>query len=197
MSSYRRILRVDPGNAEATVGIQTVAQRFVAKSQAAAFDGDFEASAKYMKQARSIAPNLGSLDQAAKLTDQFARLTQEKAAEAELEASAAELEGQVQKAEALAAANANRIFNVSDLTVERSVAPVYPRRAGFTAEGWVELNFRVDTSGKVFDAEVVRSSDDAFESSALTAIRKWRFAPYVENGEPIAVRSGVRFSFER
>jgi len=49
----------------------------------------------------------------------------------------------------------------------------------------------------VFDAEVVRSSDDAFESSALTAIRKWRFAPYVENGEPIAVRSGVRFSFER
>lgn len=197
LSSYRRILRVDPGNAEATVGIQTVAQRFVAKSQAAAFDGDFEASAKYMKQARSIAPNLGSLDQAAKLTDQFARLTQEKAAEAELEASAAELEGQVQKAEALAAANANRIFNVSDLTVERSVAPVYPRRAGFTAEGWVELNFRIDTSGKVFDAEVVRSSDDTFESSALTAIRKWRFAPYVENGEPIAVRSGVRFSFER
>jgi len=199
LSSYRRILRIDPTNAEAAVGIQTVAQRLVAKSQAAAIDGDFDASAKYMEQARSIAPNLGSVDQAAQLTDQFARLTQEKAAEAELEATVAEQKAQAQKAEAVAAAaNAERIFSVSDLGVERSVAPTFPRRAAAASEdGWVELNFRIDTNGEVFDAEVVRSSAEIFEAPALTAIRKWRFTPHVENGVALPVRSGVRFSFEQ
>lgn len=194
LSYYRRILRIDPGNAEAAVGIQTVAQRLVAKSQAAAIAGDFEASAKYTRQAREIAPNLGSVDQAAKLTDQFALLTQEKAAEAKLEAAAVEED----KALALEteAIEAKKIFSVSELTVERSVAPTFPRRAG-TAEGWVELNFRINESGEVFEAEVVRSSDEVFESAALTAIEKWRFAPHVDNGAAQSIRSGVRFSFRQ
>jgi len=172
----------------------------MAKSQAAAFDGDFETSADYMKQARDIAPNLGSLDQAAKLTDQFTKLTQEKAAVVEQEALAAqeeavaELSGQSQAA----APTTERIFSVSELTVEKSIAPTFPRRAeNSQKEGWVELNFRVDSLGAVFDAEVVRSSDAIFESAALTAIRKWRFAPYREDGVAMPVRSGVRFSFRQ
>ena len=193
LSSYRRILRIDPGNAEAAVGIQTVAQRLVAKSQAAAIAGDFEASAKYTKQARDIAPNLGSVDQAAKLTDQFARLTQEKAAEAELEAAAVEQKSLELETEAI---EAKKIFSVSELTVERSVAPTFPRRAG-KEEGWVELNFRINTTGEVFEAEVVRSSDEVFESAALTAIKKWRFAPHLDNGVATSIRSGVRFSFRQ
>ena len=200
LSSYRRIARIDPGNAEAAVGIATVAQRLVSKSQAAAIKGNFEASTKFMEQARSIAPNLGSVDQAAKLTDQFAKLTQEKAAEAELEASSAKArEAQAaEEAEAALQANSDRIFSVSDLTVERSVAPTFPRRtSGAQREGWVELNFRIDSQGGVFDAVVVRSSDQIFEPSALNAIRKWRFLPYVENGVSMPVRSGVRFSFRQ
>jgi len=197
LASYRRILRIDPGNAEAAVGIQTVAQRLVAKSQAAAIAGDFEASAKYTEQARDIAPNLGSVDQAARLTDQFARLTQEKAADAEADAK---LKAAVAEEKALAleteAIEAKKIFSVSDLSVERSVAPTFPRRAG-TAEGWVELNFRISTSGEVFEAEVVRSSDSIFESAALTAINKWRFAPHLEGGVPTSIRSGLRFSFQQ
>ncbi len=193
LSSYRRILRIDPGNSEATVGIQTVAQRLVAKSQAAAIAGDFEASAKYTKQARDIAPNLGSVDQAAKLTDQFALLTRQKAAEAESEAEAAERKALALETEAI---EAKRIFSVSELTVARSVAPSFPRRAG-TAEGWVELNFQINTRGEVFNALVVRSSDDVFESAALAAIKKWRFAPHIEGGVATTIRSGVRFSFKQ
>ena len=87
---------------------------------------------------------------------------------------------------------------MSDLTVERSVAPTFPRRtSGAQREGWVELNFRIDSQGSVFDAVVVRSSDQIFEPSALNAIRKWRFQPYVENGVSMPVRSGVRFSFRQ
>ena len=205
LSSYRRIKRLDPGNAEAAVGIQTIAQRLVAKSQAAAFDGDFDASAKYMKQARDIAPNLGSLDQAAKMTDQFAKLTQEKAASVKEDAREKAIEAQLAAAAPTRAPapvalgqGADRIFNVSDLTVERSIAPTFPRRAEASQkEGWVELNFRIDSLGEVFDAEVVRSSDAIFESSALGAIRKWQFAPYRENGVAMPVRSGVRFSFRQ
>jgi len=200
LSSYRRIARLDPGNAEAAVGIQTIAQRLVAKSQAAAFDGDFDASAKYMEQARKIAPNLGSLDQAAKLTDQFTRLTQEKEAEAaevaKLKAIAAQ-RAAVSDA-AVSGTNPERIFSVSELTIERSIAPTFPRRAEASQkEGWVELNFRIDTQGSVVNAEVVRSSDPIFESSALGAIRKWRFAPYEQDGVALAIRSGVRFSFRQ
>ncbi len=204
LSSYRRIERIDPGNAEAAVGIHTIAQRLVAKSQAAAFDGDFEASAKYMQQARDIAPGLGSVDQAAKLTDQFTKLTQEKAAEAQAQASASIEQQQASDASRTQAstsadtADSERVFNVSDLTVERSVAPLFPRRAGMAEkEGWVELNFRIDTEGEVYDAVVVRSSDQVFESSAVTAIRKWRFVPYSEDGIAMPVRSGVRFSFRQ
>ena len=208
LNSYRLIEDLDPGNAEAAVGVQSVAQRLVAKSQTAAIEGKFDQSARYMKQAKSIAPKLANLAQAAKLTDQFTKLTQEKAAEKQQLADAEETAAAQGPTGALASdasseasaelPSAERIFNVSDLTVERSVAPVFPRRAGQAEkEGWVELNFRVDTKGDVFDAAVVRSSDREFESSALNAIRKWRFAPYSENGELIAVRSGVRFSFRQ
>lgn len=204
LSSYRRIDRIDPGNAEAAVGIQTIAQRLVAKSQAAAFDGDFEASAEYMKKAQDIAPEVGDVAQAAKLTDQFARLTQEKAAEVEAEelaqAQAASELANAATSEPVSTASANteRVFNVSELTVERSIAPAFPRRAETSQrEGWVELNFRIDSQGSVFDAEVVRSSDEIFENAALSAIRKWEFAPYTENGVAQQVRSGVRFSFQQ
>jgi len=202
LSSYRRIARLDPGNAEAAVGIQTIAQRLAAKSQAAAFDGDFSASAKFMEQARRIAPNLGSLDQAAKLTDQFARLTQEKEAEAaevaKEKAIAAQQAAAASEVATLGGQNSERIFSVSDLTIERSIAPTFPRRAEATQkEGWVELNFRIDTQGDVVNAEVVRSSDPIFESAALGAILKWRFAPYTQDGVAVPIRSGVRFSFQQ
>ncbi len=160
-----------------------------------------------MKQARDIAPDQASLDQAFKMTVQFAKLTQEKAAEAQ----------HVAKAEAIAAEHAakltsrafdatavgfgqnlDRIFSVSDLTVERSIAPAFPRRAAASQkEGWIELNFRIDSLGQVFGASVVRSSDAIFEGSALSVIRKWRFAPYLSTGVATPVRSGVRFSFRQ
>lgn len=198
LSSYRRIERMNPGNAEAAVGIQTIAQRLIAKSQAAAIDGDFDASTKYMMQARKIAPNLGSLDQAAQLTNQFAKLTQEKAAEVEQQELAAQEQLATSELEPPLNQSGEHIYKVSDLNVINSVAPTFPRRAEVTEkEGWVELNFRIDSLGTVFDVVVVRSSDEIFESSAIGAIRKWEFSPHRENGVAVPVRSGVRFSFRQ
>lgn len=192
LASYRRIARLDPGNAEAAVGIQTVAQRLVVKSQTAAVDGDFAASAEYMQQARNIAPDLGSLDQAAQLTDHFTRVTQLEIAEF----AAAQAEASEQAA--LLADAENRIFNVSELTVVRRADPTFPRRAkGSQKEGWVELIFSISAEGMVLGAEVVSSSDMIFERPALGAIRKWRFKPYQKDGVAIPVRGDVRFSFRQ
>jgi protein TonB len=63
-------------------------------------------------------------------------------------------------------------------------------------EGWVELLFTVSETGEVDDIEVVEASSPELEESAVNAVRRWRFEPYLEQGRPIPVRSGIRFTFQ-
>ncbi len=74
--------------------------------------------------------------------------------------------------------------------------PTYPpdlyRRK---VEGSVELVFRVDTSGKVQEPKVVRSTDPAFERPALEAVRMWRFEPGRRAGEKVAFKMKVPILF--
>ena len=208
LNSYEQILLLDPGNTEAQNGVQMIAQRLLAKSQSAVVDGDFAASAKYIEQARRVAPNLAGLNEAAQVTGEFAKLSRARAVEdqqqREAETSPTNQQGVLQavsadvdKAPQVPIAPVERVVHVSDLQILRNVTPVFPRRANVVKKnGWVELNFRVDEKGQVIDPEVVRSSDSVFEQSALTAVKKWRFAPYIESGVAVTVRSGVRFSFQ-
>jgi len=207
LNSYEQILLLDPTNTEAQNGVQMIAQRLLAKSQSAVVDGDFAASAKYIEQARRVAPNLAGLNEAAQVTGEFAKLSRARAVEVQqqrkLETDQASQQAVVQPAPTevdstpqVPVAPVERVVNVSDLQILRNVTPVFPRRADVVKkEGWVELNFRVDEKGQVIDPEVVRSSDSVFEQSALTAVKKWRFSPYIESGVAVTVRSGVRFSF--
>jgi protein TonB len=79
------------------------------------------------------------------------------------------------------------------------VNPQYPPRAAERGiEGWVELRFTISAAGKVIDAEVTRSHPgNVFDRAALRAVRKWKYNPKVEDGEPVA-RPGVtvRLEFE-
>lgn len=74
--------------------------------------------------------------------------------------------------------------------------PTYPpdlyRRK---VEGSVELVFRVDTSGKVQEPKVVRSTDPAFERPALEAVRMWRFEPGRRSGEKVAFKMKIPILF--
>ena len=197
LHSYRLILQLEPSNDAANVGIKTIAQRLLAKSQAAAYDGNFEASAEFLDQARRVAPDLAGLDSAMKMNSEFARLSQERVAAEAAEATPPPAPV-APPAELPAAPASERIFSVSELNLVRNPPPTFPRRAAAAErDGWVELNFRVDERGLVFDSEVVRSSHPVFESAALSALRKWRFKPYLEDGKPVSVRSGVRFSFRQ
>ncbi len=82
----------------------------------------------------------------------------------------------------------------------RTTAP-YPNRAlQRGVEGFVELSFTVDRFGSVVDPVVLNAVPEGyFERSALQAIRKWRYAAAVENGEPVAtydVRQRIVFQID-
>ena len=60
-------------------------------------------------------------------------------------------------------------------------APTYPRNAiRLGREGYVLIEFDVDTDGSVLDPYVVESEPTGvFERSAIKAVRKWLFSPPV------------------
>jgi len=79
------------------------------------------------------------------------------------------------------------------------VQPQYPLRASERGiEGWVEVEFTISKLGTVKDPNVINSHPSSiFDRSALKAIRKWKYNPKIEDGEPVE-RPGikVRLKFE-
>jgi TonB family protein len=75
-------------------------------------------------------------------------------------------------AEALLATKAKRIRIIS------AVAPAYPLslRLGHV-NGRVLMTFIVETDGRVKEAQILESSDERFNDSALEAIRRFTFLP--------------------
>ena len=83
------------------------------------------------------------------------------------------------------------------------VAPIYPRRAAQKGEeGWVILNFMVDTDGNTFEPSVAMSTGNKdLEEAAITALQKSKWVPAKlaskENlGETeVAIEGGASYMF--
>lgn len=93
---------------------------------------------------------------------------------------------------------ANRAAAQGDeLTPIVHVPAQYPLRALQRGDsGTVTLRFTIDVDGATKDIEVVESTSKQFEQPAITALRKWRFAPQIENGNPIekrGIQTVIRF----
>jgi protein TonB len=73
------------------------------------------------------------------------------------------------------------------------VPPQYPLRASERGiEGWVEVQFTISRTGTVKDPFVLNAQpQNIFNRSALRAIRKWKYNPKIEDGEPVE-RPGVK-----
>lgn len=88
-----------------------------------------------------------------------------------------------------------KYVSLEDMSIERYVAPVYPRsarRRGLT--GNVEINFRIFADGSTGSIEVLSSQPgDVFVSSATKAVSKWRFEP---PGEVVTAQVNIRFDEE-
>ena len=78
------------------------------------------------------------------------------------------------------------------------VPPKYPARAASRhIEGWVTVEFTIQTDGSVDDAVVVSSEPEAiFDDAALTAISKWQFKEKMVNGVAVPQRAVQRLQFK-
>ncbi len=86
----------------------------------------------------------------------------------------------------------------SSLTVRHYVEPDYPRnRQGVHIAGWVDVRFGVDEAGRTTELQVTAAEPvGLFEDAALSAVRRWRFAPVEPPaGSNQKVRSEIRVRF--
>jgi len=97
--------------------------------------------------------------------------------------------------------NANVAIAASDSDVVPIVRvnPQYPLRASEKGiEGWVAVEFTISKTGTVKNPRVIGNYPNSiFDREALKAIRKWKYNPKIEDGEPVE-RPGVkvRLTFE-
>lgn len=78
----------------------------------------------------------------------------------------------------------------------REGVPHYPedaRAAGI--KGSVVTELVIDPAGNVVDAKVVRSVP-MLDQAALDAVRTWKFAPTLVNGQPVPVRMNMTVNFQ-
>ena len=78
------------------------------------------------------------------------------------------------------------------------VPPKYPVRAADRhIEGWVKVEFTIQTDGSVDNAVVVSSEPESiFNDAALTAISKWKFKEKMVNGVAVTQRAVQRLQFK-
>ena len=79
----------------------------------------------------------------------------------------------------------------------KTTNPLYPRTRQYQGgEGWVALNFMIDTEGVPYDITVNTSSgDSAFERAAIRAVEEWRYQPAMFQGQPIDAGTLANITF--
>jgi len=76
------------------------------------------------------------------------------------------------------------------------VTPEYPPMAKqMRLSGRVEVEATIDTEGNVEKIQVV-SGNPLLSSAAVTAMKKWKFTPFQEEGKPIRAVASITFDFK-
>jgi TonB family protein len=89
------------------------------------------------------------------------------------------------------------VVAAGDLTLVKSVTPVYPKKAESNKiQGWVELDFTVAESGTVKDIAIhAASNPGVFDNAAIGALSQWRYKPILRDAKPTAQRARIRIRF--
>lgn len=93
------------------------------------------------------------------------------------------------------------VFGVAEVQPEliggpAAIQPEYPLLArGAGIEGRVIVQFIVDEEGGVQDAQVMRSPHEMLSEAALAAVRRLRFTPGQNAGQPVRVRFALPVTF--
>ena len=78
----------------------------------------------------------------------------------------------------------------------RQISPIYPpalKNQGI--EGTVIIRINTDKQGNVVDVTVMKSDHPAFGPYAVNAVRKWKFEPGMQNGEPVPFTMDAPITF--
>ena len=63
--------------------------------------------------------------------------------------------------------------------------------------GIVVMLIGINAKGHVELVHVLRASNDAFQQSAATTVKKWRFTPAKKDGKPVPVQVTVEMKFQK
>ncbi len=173
-----------------------------------------DSAAYYLTQLQTSSPNdpalaQGSRDLAGKLLERArAAVLAGKSGDADLTAArhwgadAASVSAVQQLSQAKAQSPAsNNAALASQLKQTRSASPEYPQSAlNHGISGSVLLTYTVDTGGVTRDVHVIEATPPGvFDNAAVTAVRRWRYAPMLVNGTAVEVpvRTKVRFELPK
>jgi TonB family protein len=167
---YLSTLRdVNPGHAGLAPALQDLGLRLLAKGRRALNLQQYDAARSWLDEAAAVGFS-----------------------SADLTAASREVEVASNQQQFLA-----KVIGASELTLVKSVTPVYPRKAEQTrTEGWVELDFTVAESGEVKDIAVHAASPlTVFNDAAIGALSQWRYKPVTRESKPVAQRARIRIRF--
>jgi protein TonB len=75
------------------------------------------------------------------------------------------------------------------------VQPHYPREAQEQGiQGDVLLNATIDSKGNLANLKVVQG-DPVLVKAAVDAVKKWKYRPFILNGEPVDVDTTIKIQF--
>ena len=85
----------------------------------------------------------------------------------------------------------------SPLLIEQTVAPQFPNALAFSpiSDGTANIVIHVDANGQLVDLLVASYTNRAFADEAVDVLRRWRYTAAREKGEPIGLRTTLRFEF--
>jgi TonB family protein len=80
----------------------------------------------------------------------------------------------------------------------RSPDPAYPDLPPYTEpNGIVDMLVGINTKGRVELVHVLRASNDAFQQSAVSTVKTWRFSPAKKDGKTVPVQVTVEMKFQK
>lgn len=99
-------------------------------------------------------------------------------------------------------------FGAPELLDNRSALPLFQAQPNYPInaasqgiEGWVLLQYDVDTSGTLSNINVLDAQPRrTFDKEAVAALKKWKFRPAMDNGQPISVKGQtvkIEFNLEQ
>jgi len=92
-----------------------------------------------------------------------------------------------------------KVFKLGDVVGPKSLytpEPEFPEPARSRRfQGVVGLNVTVDSTGRVRDVRIAHALGMGLDDSAISTVRRWRFAPAQRDGRPVAVAVYIEVDF--